>query len=236
MSKLGGVDYPGDLAPHEAELWMETLLMEFNGSTGNKEAFAKAVGHKSTSSGTFRRKLADARKYDLMTPRGDLEITPLGKRLADAETSQERMSAYLTMLRQIPLIRKIRSKLDGADPSENDDDEFSDALQAITDADPSPEVSRWIKSLYSTMMEAEKAVEDQPEIDLESAEEAHNDDWSATKIAQSDPDEEHSSAILLRVGHDELRFEELNDTNIEIAKQFLESKKGNDGSVQMRFS
>lgn len=233
MSKIGGRDYPGDLEPREAEDWMNILVNEFGGEVESKEAFAQAVGHKSTSSGSFRRKIADARKYGLMTPRGTFEATDLGMQLANPVDEQDRMETRFEMLQNISLFKDIYERINGNDPP----NEFWRILTEITDADPKKarKVADWIEHLYESMLEAEKVAEGEvaPEEDETTITETAR---TAAGKTQSHQGPESESAIFLRIGNDELRFEELTDTNIEIAKQFLDSKKGDNGGVQMRFS
>lgn len=234
MSKLGGSSYPGDLRPEEAISWVEILLDRFDGATKNKKAFAKEVGHQSTSSGTFRRKLADARKYGLMTPRGDYEITELGKRLAQPKDERDRHDAIFRMLQDVNLLRRIGHELDSSEPPE----EFWQVLVEVTDAEPAEakKVEDWIKNLYETMIEALAVAEGQlpvDESDIPSNSEGRTQ--TAQKDARTQLTDEPDSALYVKVGNDVLRFEELTDRKIEIAQDFLEEKKGGgDGTYQMR--
>lgn len=238
MSKLGNRSFPGDLDPDEAERWMTILVNEFNGKAESKEAFAQAVGHKSTNSGSFRRKLADARKYNLMTPRGEFEATELGMQLANPRDEQERYETRLEMLKEVPILREIHSTLNGNKP-----DDFWRVLTEITDANPkeAQDAAEWLEHLYDDILKAEKVAQGgvEPE-EIESVEETDSEQEtqssrssSATDSAQGRTSKKEDSAIYLRIENDELRFEELTDANLEIAKQFLDSKKGDEG-VQMR--
>lgn len=234
MSKLGESSYPGDLSPEEAITWMEILMERFGGATKNKKAFAKEVGHQSTSSGTFRRKLADARKYGLMTPRGDYEITELGKRLAQPTDERDRHDAIFRMLQNISLLRRIDHELGGSEPPE----EFWQVLASVTGAEPeeAQRIEDWIKNLYETMIEARAVAEGQlpaDESDIPSDSEIRTK--TAQKNARAQQPTEPDSALYVKVGNDVLRFEELTDRKIEIAQEFLEEKKGDgDGTYQMR--
>lgn len=234
MSKLGEISYPGDLKPEEAIRWMEILIDRFGGATKNKKAFAKEVGHQSTSSGTFRRKLADARKYGLMTPRGDYEITELGRRLAQPKDERDRHEAIARMIHNVPLLREINRELGGTEPPE----EFWQVLTHVTgeDAEEAQKVEDWIENLYETLIEARAVTEGQLQADESGIpSNAEIRTQTAQKSAKNQQTAEPDSALYVKVGNDVLRFEELTDRKIEIAQEFLEEKKGTgDGTYQMR--
>jgi hypothetical protein len=240
MSKLAGRDYPGDLDPKEAEEWLNVLVNEFGGEAESKEAFAQAVGHKSTSSGTFRRKVADARKYELMTPRGNFEATELGFKLANPRNGQERYEAIYEMLRNVPLVAEIHDTLNGSEAP----GEFWRVLTELTDANPKEarDISDWLGSLYEELLSAEKKMEAETEneptpVEKSDSTESRSGAQFSGESAQTGNQSVPESAIFVKVGNDELRFEDITDINIELAQKFLESKKddSNGGGVQMRF-
>lgn len=234
MSKLGQSSYPGDLKPQEAISWMRILMEQFDGVAKNKKAFAKQVGHQSTTSGTFRRKLADARKYNLITPRGDYEITELGRQLAKPKDERELYDAIFRMLQNIDLLKLIDREFGGRELPEDFWRILSDMTGSTGEA--ALEVEDWIKNLYETMVEAREVAKGQLQAD-ESGISANPEApvQTAQKSAGSQQTTEPDSALYVKVGNDVLRFEELTDRKIEIAQDFLEEKKGNgDGTIQMR--
>lgn len=229
MSKLGGRSYPGDLKPKEAVRWMEILVEDFNGETNQKETFARAVGHKSTDSGTFRRKLADARRYQLMAPRGDYRTTPLGQQLARPHDSEDRCEAVVQMLRNVDLIKEIDKvvRKEGGSP-----EEFWRVLTEVTDASPeeAKKVADWIEDLHKTLVAAQEVLQGKRTID-ETEIPPPDEDHSESSVRTNDTERISQEGLVVKAGGDELRFGKLNDKNIEIAKQFLESMKrdGEDG-------
>lgn len=239
MAKIAGRSYPGDLDPDEADKWADTLVNEFGGHAESKEAFAQSVGHKSTSSGTFKRKVADARKYGLLTPRGDYEATDLGFRLANPENSEERHETIFQMLENVPILSDLYDTLNGSEPP----DEFWRILTEITDANPKEarESAEWIENLYSAMLEADRYLDQRSQFHGEGDESREESDQTK-ESSESDrrpPSEiQPESALYVKVGNDEIRFEDVNDVNIELAQRFLDTKKEDtdDESQQMKFS
>lgn len=240
MSKLSGRNYPGDLEPREAEEWLNVLVNEFGGEAESKEAFAQSVGHKSTNSGTFRRKVADARKYELMTPRGTFEATELGFQLANPRDQQERYEAIYEMLQNVPIIAEIHDTLNGSEAP----GEFWRVLTELTDANPKEarEVSGWLGELYEELLYAEQNLESEKEQKADSQEgastiESNEEPQSISAGGEASNSTLPDSAIFVKVGNDELRFEETTDVNIELVQRFLETKKeeGEEEGIQMRF-
>lgn len=225
MAKLAGRDYPGDLDPEEAKKWMDVLVNNFGGRAESKEAFAQEVGHKSTSSGTFIRKIADARKYGIIAPRGDYKATQLGTDLANPRNSQHEDELTLKMLRNISLLSDLHDTLDGSFPPE-----LWRVLTEITDANPkeAKKAEEWLEHLYESMVDAEGNLEkladstdeknDQEETKSDSRDNVRAE---SSQLVQSTPDFE----IYVKAGNDEIRFEQMTDINIELARQFLKSKK-----------
>lgn len=228
MSKLAGHSYPGDLEPEEAEKWTDVLVNEFGGRAESKEAFAQSVGHKSTSSGTYKRKVADARKYGLMTPRGDYEATELGFQLANPRDEYERHEVIQEMLLNNPLLHDIHDTLNASRTPE----EFWRVLTELTDANPKEarDAEEWLQKLYEELKQATDYLEkeDNPAEETEESKgtiEPELPDNATSVEAQPEIQPTPESEIFIKVGNDELKFEELTDVNIELGQQFLETKK-----------
>lgn len=232
MSKLGGRSYPGDLNPEEAVRWMKILVDDFGGKTDQKEAFAHAAGHKSTDSGSFRRKLADARRYQLMTPRGEYAVTQLGERLARPRDAEDRCDAVVQMLRNVDLIRDIDRLLQGGEPPE----EFWQLLTEITDTTPegAKDVADWIKDLYETLVAAREVLQGERSIDETDIPSPSEDQTEFALDADEAAQGIEEVGLIVKAGGDELHLEKLTDKNIEVAKQFLDSKKNGENGYQSR--
>lgn len=242
MAKIGGYRYPDDLDPDEAEEFINVLVNEFGGVAENREAFAQAAGHKTKNSGAFTRKVADARKYGLMTPRGDYTATDLGFDLANPEDETARRKAKFEMLHNIELLGDTYQELNGKTPP----NEFWRVLGEIADTNPkeSREAADRVEFLYRSMLRAE--VDEDPEgEDTDStspgSEESESNITDDTGDTSTSPTQTEG-AIYVRVGDDEMRFGEVSDVNLKLSQHFLESKKsgppdeeeGGEG-VQMKF-
>lgn len=218
MAKIADYTYTRELSPEEAEDWMDVLVNDFGGVAESDESFAQSVGHKSAASGTFRRKIADARKYGLMTPRGTFEATNLGHQLANPKNDRKRHEAYHEMLRNLPLLTDIHEVVRGNVP-----EEFWRVLNEQTDANPKEarEAADDIRELYEKLIESERKLERFGEKEDEQVDEQPPDDDSdQTEKESSSPESE----LYIKVGNDELRFDELDDTNIRLVREFLASK------------
>lgn len=238
MAKIGDQDYPADMSPEEARQAIETLVNEFGGKAGSEEAFAQSIGHKSTNSGTYLRKRADMRKFGLMKPRS-VEATEFGIEAANPRDREHEREILFEMLQNISLLSEIYDTLNGTEP-----DDLWRILTEITEAEPkaAQEAEGKIEDLYLKLIEYEPDKE--KDQDLHSGDEREQSTGDSTSQTKQVPTEstiestqEGSSGVFVRVGNDELKLEEVSDSNIELAQQFLESKKGADANhVQMTFS
>lgn len=229
MAKIDSYRYPADLDPDEAEEFIQVLVNDFGGVAENREAFAQAAGHKTKDSGAFTRKVADARKYGLITPRGDYEATELGFRLANPTDETDRREALFEMLENIELLTVIYDDLNGNSPPQ----QFWRVLSEIADTNPKEarDAANRVEDLYREMLRVE--VDDTGEEEAQLADEDGSVSTETTEeVSQPKPEAPQNDALYLRVGDDELRFSELTDINIEIAQQFLESKREKGESEQ----
>lgn len=214
MPKVGEYKYPGDLGPEDAEEWMDILVNGFGGSAEDEESFAKEVGHSTADSGSFRRKVADARKYGLLTPRGTLQATGLGEKLANPRSEQERQEIIAEMLENIDILAAIYEDLEGGT-----EDQFWRVISRLTTANPKEarEAAKDLGPMYEKLREAKQAVEEKEELEAKEEEEAVTNSTESHKT----PD----AALFVKVDGDELKFSELSETKIELVRTFLEEKK-----------
>lgn len=213
MPKVGKYKYPGDLDPEAAEEWMDILVNGFGGSAQDQESFAKEVGHSTSESGSFNRKVADARKYGLMTPRGTLEATDLGQRLANPRSEQERQEIFAEMLQNIDILGAIYEDLDGGT-----EEQFWRVINRLTTANPKEarEAATDLEPMYNRLREAKQETEavEEPEPQEEKPE-SNSGEWH--KVPEA--------ALYVKVDGDELKFSELTETKIELVRTFLKEKK-----------
>lgn len=232
MAKLDGYSYPKDLDPDEAEQLLDTLVNEFGGVASNREAYAQALGHKTKNSGSFTRKIADARKYRLISPRGDYEATELGFRLANPRSERERNEAKYEMIANLDLLSEVYNELNGKQPPE----QFWRVLHEMLDINPKEarDSAPRIEELYRKMLRVD--VDDEEEYsEVDTSSETDGDEPTDSNIeSQSSKDEVSTvsadAALYLRIGDDEIRFSEVNDIHIQLLQQFLESKRGDSES------
>lgn len=224
MAKIAESHYPGDLGVEEAEEWMVILLEQYDGRAESREAFAQDVGHKSADSGSFNRKIADARKYGILKPRGTYEATELGFQLADPPSERAREEAIYEMLQNIDLLSDLTITLNGSKPSNR----FWRVLTEVTDANSKEarNSANWIEKLYRQMIEVKNKLETENTQNNETEEESESKSNQANDVEEQERKREApESGIFLVIENDEFRFEESNDMNIYIVQQILESKK-----------
>ena len=118
MPKIGQFDYP-TLKPEEAIEISTKLIKTFNGKPETENAFASAIGHKDSKSGTYIRKIADMRKYGLISKGQGIESTNLTEKLVNYKDEKERQNAMKTMFQNIPLMNVLIDRLKGK-PSKDD--------------------------------------------------------------------------------------------------------------------
>ena len=106
MGKAGTWEYP-DLKVEQILQIIEIIDTQFKGKASSLDAFAQALGHEHAKSGALFYKLADLRKYGVITPRGDIELTPLGDKIAHPNSTQERQEAIKEMVNNIAFFKKL---------------------------------------------------------------------------------------------------------------------------------
>ena len=128
MPSLGGAYYPtiGITEAVEATVAIET---DFRGSitTGG---LASHLGMAETG-GAFRHKLTALHRYDLVSGRGTLNVTPLGQRVAHPATTAERDTAIGQAFLNVDLFRRLHDRFQDAAPTEN---QFGIVLEELTGA------------------------------------------------------------------------------------------------------
>lgn len=220
MPKIEGDRYPAKLTAEEAAEIAKVLANDFNGQASSEEAFAQALGHSTSNSGSFIKKVADARNYGVLPTRG-LEITPLGQRVANPRDKKERTEALFEMYENVPILDKLYEQLDGREPP----NKLWSILIEISDAErnEAKEAEDDILRLYEAMLSHDEpgskdSTPNQPDQHQEFDETPSSNQGVSSKTTPE-------SAIYLKVGDDVHKFGELSAINIEIAQKILESKK-----------
>lgn len=212
MGQIANYKYP-EIDAQEAVKIADALVNEFGGEATSEEAFAQELGHKSTSSGAYKSKMADARKWGVVSSRG-VEATELAYRLANPRDRAAEEEALFEMHRNVEVLRDLYEQLDGRQPPA----EFWRVLEEVTGTNPkeAKDAAPDIRGLYKQMLDYEpdekaQAPEDSAEFVEEKSEPARPSG--------------NGEGIFVSVGGDTLDLSEANETNIEMARFFLESKK-----------
>jgi hypothetical protein len=216
MGSIDGHKYP-DLSARQAAEIADILVNTFGGEPSSENAFAQEVGHNSADSGAFKMKIADVRRYGLLPNRG-LEPTSLAYTVANPENEETKQEAMFQMYQNIPILNRLYNHLDGQTPK----GDFWRILTEITSAEPkdAKEVASEIEELYTQMLQYEPD-EDGPQ-DSQTSDDAEIVDETFSPQNSAVPNQE---GILVQVSDDQLILNEVSETNLEMARLFIESKK-----------
>lgn len=219
MAKIGDEKYC-ELSVEKAIESAEVLVNNFGGDVGSEEAFAQALGHASSNSGTYYTKVADLRRFGILPSRG-LEATDLAERLASPRNPQEKADAIFEMLNNVSILSEVYERLNGGEPPED----FWRVLTEITSTNPKEarEAAPPIEEQYRVMKEADRRRKKEEESEEEVSQETI--DTSQEQVEKSPETSPSDSPIYVKVGDDELRLSKVNDAYIGIAQDFLERLK-----------
>lgn len=115
MGKISSYEYP-EISLGEAIKIAEILVKEFHGKVGDLDNFAKAIGHKTSNSGSFYNKLADMRKYGLMDKK-EVEATELSRIITIPKDNTERQNAINKAISNITLFERLKERLKTKNPT-----------------------------------------------------------------------------------------------------------------------
>lgn len=207
MGSINGQKYP-DISAREAVEIVDVLVTTFGGAPSNRDAFAREVGHESAASGAFKMKIADVRRYGFLPSRG-LEPTELAETVVESRDDETERAALFRAYRNVPVLDRLYDRLNGQ-PA---DEDFSDILEDLTGADlDDVDAAADIRSLYARMRRC--------------APEGAGDDRTTDERATGAADAAQSpEGVVVRVGDDRLVLTEVSDTNLELARLFVESKQ-----------
>lgn len=225
MAKVGDYRYPTELDPQDAQEVVDVLVNEYGGAVKSREAFAQSLGHKNKNSGSFNRKIADSRKYGVMTPRGEYEATELGKTAANPRNSSEKRESFYKMLENIDILQEIERVTGGNEP----DGEFWRIIKETAGVNPkeAKEAAPRISDLYSSLLKYHDPG-DQSTGETEQRRQTgspanHSEESPSATEVKSDVD------LYLKLGQDELTFQDANNTKIRLAISLLEEKMSDGG-------
>lgn len=106
-------------------------------SVGDEDKLANALGHQTTDSGAFHSKLADLAKYDLLTGRGERQLTPRAETLLKNESEVAR-----EIIEELGVYKRAYERFQSEMPSPDEWRQFLDEL-GIDDADQRDEIKSW---------------------------------------------------------------------------------------------
>lgn len=128
---LGKYELPPSMPMSKAMKDALTVVGHFRDQAFSNEALASALGYSSAKSGPFHQRIADLRKYGVLTGRGSqLTACPLAQAIYN-DRPGERAKALREMMESIPLFKALYEKFGDKLP---DDQTLTTALIQITDA------------------------------------------------------------------------------------------------------
>ena len=145
MGSINSHKYP----EHDIEQAVEITETIHNKGISKPELLAEQLGHSSVDGGAFRNKLTSLRRYGLITGRGEIELTPLAKKVVSPKpNSTEREDAIAESILNIELLKKLYNELDYETP----EDDFWFQIVEITDSERSEAKNKApkIRDLYET--------------------------------------------------------------------------------------
>lgn len=159
MGSIDSYKYP----EHDIEQAVEiTEVIRYKGIS-KPDLLAEQLGHSSAEGGAFRNKLTSLRRYGLISGRGDIELTPLAKRIVSPKpNSNEREEAIANAVLNVDLLKELYKKLDYNTP----DDDFWFQVVEITDAEreEAKKKSSVVEDLYEAGLKyVERSQEEEPD-------------------------------------------------------------------------
>ena len=218
MSKIQGFHLP-ELDPDEAVEIANTIVNDFGSEVTDEEAFARSIGHSTSNSGAYYKKVADLRRYGILPGRG-LQATELAKRIGNPNAGAAARRAKLEMMKHLDVVDALDDELDGKKPA----GELWRVIADVTGAGPDEarEAAPRIAELYRKRRQYARDV-------AEYAGPARRGNTDETGDVVNPSNERvdvppSSSELYLEVGDDRLEFSDATDANLRLAISFLESK------------
>ncbi|MFH0961409.1 MAG: hypothetical protein V1820_01875 [archaeon] len=123
MGKLGQYDYP-DLSFTLALQSVKELDSKLKGDEMTLEGMSSALGHGTHKSGGFLMKIADLRRFGLLSGRGKMTLSDLAKRILYPTNPEEERAALTEAFMSVQLFKEIYNRFGATEPSESDINTF----------------------------------------------------------------------------------------------------------------
>lgn len=193
---------------------IETLVKDLNGEINNKENFAKAIGHKNATSGAYRKKVADLKKFGLMD--NNSQATELARNLIHPRSDKHRRNAKFEALMNVELLSKLYDYT-GGEPT---DEGFWIKLSEVADTKPgeAKKHADKVAELYNSMLEYEPEDENSENADKSEAAESKS---STVRENKSIVPEDVKLRLIDANGN---KFDVREEKDLPVAKAFFESR------------
>lgn len=215
MGKIANYEYP-ETSIEECLRVARVLIQDFQGKANDLNAFATAIGHKSTNSGTFLNKIADVRKYNLMDKR-EYRATNLAQIIIHPKDDNEKNSSIKEMIFSVPLFKTLFERLKTKSPTI--EQVKIQLIEVTSERDKASKEAEVIRKVY---IDAITYIKDTTERQLQSQFGVNdNMDNLAVNLPQGNED-----ILILRAGKVNLNLPK-DDAHIEILISVLENMKTN---------
>lgn len=214
MGKIATYEYP-ETSIEECLRVARVLIEDFQGKANDVNAFASAIGHKSTNSGTFLNKVADVRKYNLMDKR-EYRATNLANIIIHPKDDSEKSSAIKEMIFTVPLFKTLFERLKTKSPTV--DQVRIQLIEVTSDRDKSSKEAETIRKLYIDAVTYIKESTDYK--NQENKNQENNMNESTMSLPQASED-----LLILRSGKTNLSLPKDN-AHIDILISVLQAMKG----------
>lgn len=118
MGKIGNFPYPSAKISDSIDV-VKLIEERFNGKVENQVTLSKVLGHNSVKSGGYIGKITALKRYGLISGRGELTTTQLGKRIVRPKDDEERMKSIGEAMENVELFNRIFERL-GENPPTDD--------------------------------------------------------------------------------------------------------------------
>ncbi len=213
MGKVGIYEYP-ETNIEECLRVARVLVKDFSGKANDVNAFATAIGHKSTNSGTFLNKIADVRKFNLMDKR-EYRATNLAQIIIDPKNDNEKNSAIKEMIFTIPLFKSLFDRLKTKSPTV--EQVKIQLIDLTSERDKSSKEAEVIRKIY---IDAMTYIKDTTDKQISSQE--RQDNFMENPTTALPPGNE--DIMIFRAGKTNLTFPK-DDAHIDILISVLETMK-----------
>lgn len=193
---------------------VETLVKDFNGKINNQESFAQAIGHQNASSGSYKKKRADLKKFGFID--SNWQATDLARTIVHPKSDLEEKEAKFEALQNIELLDKLYDYTDGQPAG----DDFWIKLSEVADTTPgeAKKHAKKVSNLYNRMLDFE------PEEDNTQNNPNTENKGENKKTRSSDSTEVPEDVKLRLIDADGNKFDVREGKDLPVAEAFFESR------------